>query len=153
MDTNKIDLFDLLKRIDNSDFYYYSELTPEQRKSISLVVLARWLSCTKNKDQIITLNALVNPFTYTFATKHPQLLYKLMLISSSSTEKHYKWVSKKKKDSSKSNTIKVISEYYGISLMKAEGSLTLLNCSDVIDYANALGYDNAFIKKIKNEYK
>lgn len=150
---DKVDIFDFLKSVDNSDFYYYSELSEEQRKSLSLVVAARWLSCTKNSKQILAVNSLVNPFTFKFAYKHPELLYKLMLISSSGTEKHYKWVGKKKKSSSKPTSTQAISEYYGISTTKADEYLASFSLEDVLECANALAYDDAQVKKIKNEFK
>lgn len=149
----KVDIFDFLKRVDNSDFYYYSELPDDQKKTLSLVVAARWLSCTKNAKQLLAVNSLVNPFTFKFSHKHPELLYKLMLISSSGAEKHYKWVSKKKKESSKPVTAQAIAEYYGISTAKADGYVPDFSLEDVLECANALAYDDAQVKKIKNEFK
>lgn len=149
----KVDIFDFLKRVDNSDLSYYDELSEQEKKSLSMVVAARWLACTKNKRQVVLANELVNPFVYKFATKHRELLYRLMLISSSGTEKRYAWISKKKTVSSRPNSVKAISQYYGISSDKAEGYLSMFSLEDVIDCADSLGYDEQTIKKIKNEYK
>lgn len=150
---DKIDIFDFLKRIDGGDFHYYSDLSDDQKKSLSLVVATRWLSCTANIKQLLATNAFVNPFTFRYASKHPELLYKLMLIASSGTEKNYKWVAKKKQESSKKVSVRVIAEYYGISTSKAEGYLPSFSLENVLDCAEALAYEDAQIKKIKNEFK
>lgn len=151
--SEKVDIFDFLKKVDSSDFYYYSDLTDDQKKSLSLVVAARWMSCTKNAKQVVAVNALVNPFTFKYSSKHPELLYKLMLIASSGTEKNYKWVGKKKKISSKPTSAQALAEYYGISSAKADGYLANFSLDDVLECAESLAYDDAQIKKIKNEFK
>lgn len=151
--TNKIDIFDFLKHVDALDFNYYSNMTPEQKKSLSLVVAARWLSCTKNTSQIVAVNAFVNPFTYKFSYKHPDLIYKLMLIASSGTEKRYTWVGKKKKTCTKPNSVQTISEYYSISKNKAVEYTQMFTLDEVLECAEALAYDKTVIKKIKDEFK
>lgn len=151
--SEKVDIFSFLKKVDNSDFYYYSGLTDDQKKSLSLVVAARWMSCTKNTKQVLAVNALVNPFTFKYSSKHPELLYKLMLIASSGTEKNYNWVGKKKRTSTKPVSAQVVAEYYGISSAKADEYLTNFSLDDVLECAESLAYDDKQIKKIKNEFK
>lgn len=149
----KVDIFDFLRQVDKSNLRYYDDLTEPQKKSLSLVVAARWFSCTKNKRQLLMMNELVNPFVYRFSTKHGQLLYRLMMISSSGTEKRYSWISKKKNISSKPNSVKAVAQYYGISTRTATGYLGMLSVDDIIDCAESLGYDGQTVKKIKNENK
>lgn len=151
--SDKVDIFKFLDKVDSGDASYYSELSEQQKKSLSLVVAARWLSCTKNTKQLINVNNLVNSVVFKFASKHPELLYNLMLISSSGTTKRYKWVSKKKSTSKKPVTVETLSAYYGISRSKAQGYLPQFTLEEVIDCADSLGYDDQLIKKIKNEFK
>lgn len=151
--SDKVDMFEFLKHIDLGDFDYYPSLTEDQKKSVSFFMANRWMSCTKNKSQLLSVNSIINPLVFPFGTKHKDLLYKLMLIASSGTEKHYKWVGKKKKSQAYPVSSEVVSEYYGISTSRAMGYIGMLSMNDVLDCATSLGYDDASIKKIKNEFK
>ncbi len=153
MSDNKVDIFDLLKHVDGGDLDYWAGLSDEERKTVAFVVASRWLSCTKNTDQIIAVNSLLNPLVFSFGTKHKALLYRLMLIASSGTDKRYQWISRKKKVPSKPLSTQVVSEYYKLKLERANSYLTMLTLSDVLECAEALGYDDSSIKKIKNEFK
>lgn len=152
MSENKVDIFDFLRKIDSGDFGYYANLSDEQKKSLSMVVANRWMSCTSNKTQIVALNALVNPFVFKFASNHKELLYKLMLIASSGTEKHYTWIPKGK-SAKRPNTCKILSEYYGFSTERAEAYINDFSVAEVVECAEALGADDSTIKKIKHEFK
>lgn len=149
----KVDVFEFLRHVDDLDFSYYDSLSEAQRKRLSLFVAARWQSCTKNVGQIVATNSLVNHFVYKFLTKHPKLLYKLMLIASSGTQKQYKWVPKKKKVRSKPETIAVMAEYHNMSTRQVEDYLPSTTLEDALYYADAIGSEDSTIKKIKNEFK
>ena len=49
----KLDIFDLLKRINSGDLHIWETLSEEERKSISPYVLSQWMFGTTNKLQII----------------------------------------------------------------------------------------------------
>ena len=154
MTDRKVNIIDFLNRIDAGDLDYYTTLTDEEKKSISLVVVGRWLSCTKNLKQIVSYNALVNPFMYKFAGKHNELLYNLMVTASSGTKKNYRWVGRKKRENTKPVSCKVISQYYGISTSAASGYVgQTFKLADILKCADDLGYDDAEQKKIKDEFK
>lgn len=153
MSEEKVDIFKLLKHIDAGDVEYYDNLSDAEKKSVSMFVTNRWLSCTKNSKQLITVNALVNPFVFAFGTQHAGLLYKLMVIASSGTEKNYKWVGRKKNISSKPETAGLLSAYYGISKRVAEGYLPMFTLDEALELASDLGYDAPSMKKLKNEFK
>jgi hypothetical protein len=76
-----------------------------------------------------------------------------MVIASSGTDKRYKWVGRPKKAGNKPNTTQTISEYYGISTTRSVDYLNILSVDDIVDCANALGYDDKKIKLIRNELK
>ena len=153
MSDNKVDMFDLLKHVDKGDLDYWENLSEDEKKSVAFVVVSRWMSCTKNPDQIVAVNHLLNPLVFNFGTKHKGLLYRLMLIASSGTEKRYQWIGKKKKVPSKPTATQVVSEYYNLKLERANSYLDMLTLDDVLECAEGLGYDDASVKKIKNEYK
>lgn len=146
---NKLDIFEVLKNIDNGNIYYYDSLSDNEKKQLSMVVLFRWMTGTENTQQLKALDSIVNPFLYNLAN-HKDLIYKLMVIASSGTEKRYKWNPfKKVKD--KLLTNKVISEYYGLSMSAARSYITMFDNETIIDMAKELGYDDTELKKIKKE--
>lgn len=152
-DPDRVDIFEFLREVDSGNFEYFENLSEAQKKKFAPVVATRWMSCTRNTSQLQAVNALVNPFTFAFATKHKELLYKLMLIASSGTEKRYKWIGKKKSGGTMPNTTTILAEYYKISKSKASGYAKMFTVDEVIECAENLGYDEAYLKKIKNEFK
>lgn len=148
-----VDIFKLLRHIDAGDLMYYESLSDEEKKSISMFMVARWQSCTKNMNQIVMSNALVNSTVLQFGTKHSAMLYRLMLIASSGTEKQYKWVPKATRKHKRPESTDVIASYYNISKMDASEYHNMFTVADVIELANSMGKSEATIKQIKNEYK
>lgn len=152
MAAERVDIFQFLKHVDAGDLEYWNNLTEEEQKSVAFVVANRWMSCTKNQGQIIAVNKLINPLVFPFGTKHKGLLYRLMLIASSGTEKQYRWVGRKKNESKKPTARNIIAEYYQLSDSRAESYLSMFSYEEVVECANALGYDDPSMKKLKNEY-
>lgn len=150
--SDKVDIFELLKRVDNGDLDYWNNLTDKEKKSISFVVASRWMSGTKNAEQIASVNALLNPLVFPFGSKHAGLLYRLMLVASSGTQKKYNWIGKKK-ISKFPLSVQLIAEYYGFSDDRAESYLKSFNLNELLECASELGYDDATVKKLKNEHK
>ena len=54
----KLDIFDVLNRIDRGEHHLYSTLSDDERKSFAPLVVTRWMSGTKDERQIIFLNEL-----------------------------------------------------------------------------------------------
>ncbi len=154
MTERKVNIIDFLNKIDSGDLDYYSNLSDEERKSVSLVVVGRWLACTKNTKQILSCNALVNPFIYKFAGKHNELLYNLMVTASNGSKKNYRWIPRKKRENAKPISSRAVAEFYGISTGAALGYIgKAFKFDDVLYCAESLGYDDTEIKKIKDELK
>lgn len=153
MTAERVDIFKLLKHVDAGDLQYWNNLSEEEQKSVAFVVANRWMSCTKNIEQISAVNSLVNPLVFPFGTKHKGLLYRLMLIASSGTEKQYRWVGRKKNESKKPTARKIIADYYGFSDSRAESYLSMFSYEELVECGSALGYDDESMKKLKNEFK
>lgn len=149
--SEKLDIFDVLKNIDNQNVDYFYEKTEAQQKTLAQLVMMRWLTGTKNKKQIKYVNAILNPLVFPLY-KHPGLLYKLALTTTD-TVKHYQWIGKKKKNSAFSNTIDVVCEYYGCSAAEAKTYLDLLTLDGVLSMADDLHIPKETITKVKNEFK
>ncbi len=154
MTERKVNIIDFLNNIDSGNLEYYTSLTSEERKSVSMVVVGRWLTCTKNTKQILACNALVNPFVFKFAGKHNELLYNLMVTASNGAKKNYRWVPRKKRESSRPVSSKAVAQFHGISTYAASGYVgKAYSYEDILYFAESLGFDDAELKKIKDEFK
>lgn len=149
--SDKVDIFEVLKHIDKKDITFYEKLTDEQKKSVVPLLTMRWLSGgTALQTQLA--NAIVNPLVFRMY-KHPGLLYKLMVACSDGKERRYSWIKKKSKDKSSPVSAEVIAAYYKCSKKDAIRYKKRLTVDDVIEMADAIGYDKEQIQKIKAEFK
>jgi hypothetical protein len=146
MTQNKLDIFDILKSIDNFDIEYFDNLTEDEIKTLHPLVIMRWLSGTKDLKQIVRVNSIVNPFVFSLH-KERKLLTRLLLCCSTS-KKMYSWKKRKKQERSSLRS-QLIQEYYDCTLKEAlllDKSITL---EDLVAMAEDVGYDNELIKKLK----
>lgn len=146
MSDNKLDIFDTLKRIDNFDVEYFSQLTPDQEKTLQPLVVMRWLSGTKDLKQITRINSVINPFVFSLH-KEKKLLTRLLLCCSTS-KKMYSW-NKRKKQERSSLRSQLIQEYYDCTHKEALIYEKTIPLEDLLWMAEEVGYDNEQIKKLK----
>lgn len=151
--TYKFDLSALLKSIEYKDVDYYSNLSDEEKKSISPLVIMRAMTATTNAQKIYYINELVNPFVFSLR-KHEKLLMKLMTLCSVGEGKFRK-NSKPltKKTSSTPKSVEVIKQYFGYNTIRSIESLVLIPDDVIIKIAEELGRTNGEIKEIKKELK
>jgi len=147
---NKIDIFDIGKHISNGDISYYNDITEEERKTFFPVVVMRWLSGSNDKKHINLLNELVNPLVFNLY-KHPELIYKAMVVSFNGCKNRIRWINKKKSGGKYSKSVSIIAKYYSCNDRVALDYLNLLSKDDVIQLAEGLGIDSKDIKDIKRE--
>jgi len=146
MNDKKIDIFDILKRIDNKDIAFLHSLTTEEKKSLAPVVISRWLSGCNDPKQIIRVNTILNPFIFSLY-KEKDLLLKLLFCASTG-KKMYKWHSKKATDS-KSLKIEILCSYYKCTQNEAKSMLNFHTIDDLTEMARLCHYQESDIKKIK----
>lgn len=142
------DIFDILGKIDNSDINYYNNLSKEEKKKISLFLLNRFLSGTKDGKQIISLNTYVNSKVFSFYNDQ-DLLYKLM-CSISTGKKRYTWPVKKK-SSTEDFKLKLISEYHSCTHRDAVDILKIITKDELVEIALNLNVEKDIIAKLKKE--
>src|ERR1039458_4467185 len=133
-----LDIFDLLKKIDNPNSGdIYAKLVPEERKGFSALIAMRWMSGTSDERQIMLLNEFVNPYVFVLG-KHPHLLMLLLQASSSKTHKRYYWMGIKNK---KKNPIaqQVVGEYFDMSEREVKTLNPFPPEAEVTEMAEALG--------------
>src|SRR6266851_5177799 len=119
----KVDLFKFLDRLNNSDIDFFEHLTAENKKSFAPIVILRWLSGTTDKKSINYLNHLVNSLIFNLY-KHPDLLFKLMMASSSGGSKKFKWL-KNNKQKKQSISIDILKKYYSCNTYEANQYLQI----------------------------
>lgn len=149
----KLDIFKVLAKLSKKDRVFFSSLSEEEEKTLAPLVLMRWLTGTRNAQQIFFLNELVNPFVFTLA-KHKELLIDLMMVCTSGSSQRYYWnKTKGKRTSSMPLTIAVVREYFTYSSIEAGEALPLLDDDAVINCAEQLGRQPDELKQIKKELK
>lgn len=151
MSASKLDIWELLRKIDDNERSYLTDLPAEKRKGFVPVVTMRWLSGGGNESQILNLNEVVNSTVFNLY-KHPDLLYGLMVAATPVGRKRYDWTkSAKKKKTSK--RVDVIRRYLEVSPEEAESFSPLYSDEDILDMATALGETSEAIKLLKSELK
>jgi NACalpha-BTF3-like transcription factor len=145
--SKKLDIFEVLKKIDECDILYFHNLSEDELKSIHPLVIMRWLSGTKDSAQIQRLNAISNIFTFSLQ-KEKLLLIKLLMVSSTS-KKTYKWHSKKAPTVLPKSNIEIVMDYYNCSKKEAVEAVKILSKSDILELAEELGYQKDDMTGVK----
>jgi hypothetical protein len=144
--SNKIDIFDFLKQIDDNNIDYVRSLSDSDLKSIAPVVFTRWLSGCKNKEQLLLVNNILNNFIFSLDKDKKLLLY--LMICCSKNRKSYKWFPKNS-SINKNIKLEIISQYYNITYKDAKNYLDFLSIDEIKDMAIQLNFDKEKINKLK----
>lgn len=148
----KLDIFDLLNKLNSSKSGdIYANLTEDERKGFAPLVVMRWMSGTSDQRQIVLLNEFANRFTFSLA-KHPHLLMQVLQMCSSKTSKRYQWIGIKSKKKNV-ESMKVVSEFYGMSLREVRLLNPFPKEDEIIEMAEQLGWQKDEITKLRAEYK
>lgn len=147
----KLDMFEVLKKIDSGDRTFLDNLDPATKKEFVPLLTMRWASSAGGR-QAVLLNELVNTVVFKYYD-HPELLYKLMVASSDRKQKRYTWIKPKPKDKGTRLAARTIAKYYNCPYKDAAIYADRLSLEDVLEMAEDLGYDNDLIKDLKAEYK
>lgn len=145
-----LDIFALFDKINAGDHNFYDKLTPEQKKEFSALIFMRWLSGTSDSAQLVMLNNFVNEYVFN-VSKHPALLAKLLVVSTTRKQKRYSWLKFNPKAVKCEERLKVLNCYYGISFREARQMLELLKPEDYLEIASELGYQKDEIEKLRKE--
>lgn len=147
----KVDIWDLLSKINDKNYKYLASLSAEDKKHINPYMIMRWMSGTDDPVQIIYLNELVAPFIWSISSEHFNLKMSLLGICGNKRRQRFTWI-KTNSDKKRSLSIKIVQEYFGYNSRDAEEALSLLTQDDIVDYAEQLGHQNDHIKKIRKEF-
>lgn len=149
----KVDIFEVLAKVDEFDIDYFRRLTDEEKKGIPAYTLMLWLSGCKSDIQLLQLNAFINPIIFELPTEHKDLLYLLSCIASDGKKKRYSWVKKKTGNKKFSTTISILRRYYHCSTATSLSYVPLIDCEFIVNLAQELGEQDDTLNKIRQELK
>lgn len=148
----KLDIFDTLSKIDNpKSGNIYSKLTDDEKKGFAPLVVMRWMTGTSDERQIILINNFVNPFVFSLG-QHPELLMKLMQVSSSKVSRRYQWLPVKNKKR-KVEAWRAVAEYFDMTDREVGLIVPFPSNEEVLSMAEYLGWQKEDIKKLEKELK
>ena len=147
----KVDIFKLLDGISKNDISLIDSLSEEELKEVSPFFLQMWLKCPDNNfdGRMCLTNEIINPYILSLSA-HKKLLYKLMCVAHGFDIQTRYYLSKNKKISVKKHLIAIM-DYYKCNEREARDYSNLLQKDDIIEIAEALGYDDEEVKEITNE--
>lgn len=148
----KFDLFKFMNNIDRGNYWAFDELSEEEIKEFTPHIVMRWMCGTDDQRQIMFMNSFVNTFAFSIG-KHKELMSKLLTVSSSKQPRRYKWMKTKTTGKKKLPGLDVVKEYCECSSKEAEDSLPCLNKDQIVEMAEALGYQQDELKKLKKGLK
>lgn len=104
----------------------------------------------KSEEQILRLNQFLNYSVFNLG-KHPDLLYRLAMLSSDGKKKRYNWFKKKGRSKKYATTVSILRRRFECSSAVALEYISLLNYNDVEEIACEMGEQDDTLKKIKKE--
>lgn len=146
----KLDIFEVLKKISNSDLKYWNSLEEEQQKAFAPLVIMRWLS-SNTSSEIVYLNHFVNKYVFDLGN-HKELLYNLMSICTIPNSR-YKWIKRQAKDIAFPKSTKMLAEYLDMSIRETKDVLQFYTNDDMIEICNEMGFQKDVLADLKKELK
>jgi hypothetical protein len=148
-----LDIFHLLGEIDKKKYETWDNLTDEQKKELSPLIVMRWMAGTSDPFQLIMLNDLVNLAVFNLGD-HKQFLLELLTACSSGKQKRYSWVNYKLTAGGKRKlATQLVAEHYNFSLKQAEESVQLFSNDELLELAELQGWQKEDIKSLQKELK
>lgn len=128
----KIDLFEVLNKINKEDYQYFDKLTEEERKELSPYVLQRWLFGAQENEflHVILTNQYMNPYTFNLQS-HKLLLYKLACTANGDIDSTRYSFKKPVKNQQFTKEIEGILNYYQCTVDEAFDMYDLLDSEDL----------------------
>lgn len=138
-----------LAGMDFGDKDFYSKLSDEQKKAISLWVLMRYMSSSQNDAyyHLTMVNDVVNT-NFAAISKHPELQWKLLALCGTGKKQFHAWIPPGKK--SKKN--KLEEALIGFFPLMKDSDLELLQQintqEDFVEFFRQNAFDDKAIKEI-----
>lgn len=158
---HKLDLFKaVLPALDRRNIKYYSTLTDEQKKDISIWPLTRWMSSVTGNavDQLFTVNEIANKNSKTFSSKktknaletdrHKELQWMLLAISGSGKPERHVWPGAPRGVKKNLLEEEILKFYPLINDIELELLLAVNTEQEISAFFKENGYDDKTIKEL-----
>lgn len=146
---NSLSLTVELPAMDFGDKKFYSKLTEEQKKEISLWVLMRFMSSSQNlpEHHLTMVNALVNN-KFSSISKHPELQWMLLALCGSGRKQYHPWIAPPK--GVKKNKLEelILSHFPLLNDEELELLIKINNKEEISEFLKENGYDDKTIKEL-----
>ena len=149
MADRKFDIFEVIKEIEGLQTQFFDKLEEYEIRQIAPYVIMKWMAGVKDRGQLIAINDNVNRLVFAMS-KHPKLMYKLLMASATRKDKRVSWIKRPKIDKS-NTTVNIIREYYDCSYSEAIKYAKVIPTEKVIDMAELLGLSKEVMAKLKKE--
>jgi len=144
------DLFENLAKLSNGDLQWYDNLSEEDKKTASPLVLARWMTGTSDLAQLVRINTFVNPYGFSLG-QEKSLLFKLLAAAATGKTRRYSWLKAPGTKVQVKQRVEVIKQYYGVSTREATIYAETISGEDLLEMAEECGLDKDELAKLKKE--
>lgn len=152
--TPKLDIKRELKALDDKNYYFYENLTPEEKKQFSPYILMRYASNVQGDQDIQewcveTTNDYVNKNFWSLSKDHKELLWKLFAVCGTGIPLYHPYLKTGSKE--KANKIeKLLCEIYpAMKMDEIKLMASMMTKDDKQELFDKMGFD----KKQRKEYE
>jgi hypothetical protein len=147
----KLDIFDLLRRVDAKEADIYARLSAEERSGFAPLIVQRWLSGTKDEGQVMALAGFSNKAVFSLA-RHPHLQLLLLQACATGRQHRYVWLPFGPKSSHKLYD-KAVMEFLGISRRELLQLDPRPTGAEAAEMAAQLGWQKEELAALEKELK
>lgn len=149
----KFDLFKYLPEFEKGNLDIWDNLSDDERKGFSPLIVMQWLSATSDSIRLQKLTKIVNNVVFNpTISKHKQLLAMLLAITSKGRSAKRKFISMPK-SKGRNKSIDVLTQYFGYSTREASMYLDKANIEWLVELAEDLGWEKDDINLLEKEWK
>jgi hypothetical protein len=139
----------VLSALDKGDKNFYDNLSEDEKKSMSLWLLMRWMSSTKSlkEHHLMMVNDIVN-YNFSDLSKHPELQWKLLSMCGSGKNQYHEWISPPK-GMKKNRMEELIFKFYPMMNDNEIELMLKINTENELEtFLKDNGYDDKLIKDV-----
>lgn len=145
-----LDLKALLSALDRKDYFYYSKLSEDDKKSFSAWTTMRFLS-SANNDLGMLYTVLTNEVVnegFSKLSKHPELQMMLMAICGAGTKQYHPWIKPPRKQAKNKFQEILLRLHPAANSTELDLLETLYTDADKVELLLSIGYSDKEIKDI-----
>lgn len=144
------DLFEGLASLSKGDQQWYTRMPPEDQKTASPYVIARWMTGTSDSAQLLRLNTFVNPYVFPLGAEK-ELLFKLIAAAATGKTRRYTWMKAPVAKQATKLRVEAIKQFYEASTREASLYVKNIPAEDILEMAETLGWEKDEMTKLKKE--